>query len=91
MKIINLTDQAMNVADVLELAREGPVVLLTTDGKEYILAEADDFDREVELLRNSTAFQQFLETRSAVGKHRTPLEDVVREIEAELAIQKDQE
>jgi hypothetical protein len=88
MKIINLTEQAMNVADVLELAREGPVVLLTTDGKEYILAEADDFDREVEMLRNSVAFQQFLDTRSAVGKHRTPLEDVAREIEAELAAQK---
>jgi hypothetical protein len=91
MRIIDLTEQAMNVADVLELAREGPVVLLATDGKEYILAEADDFDREVELLRNSSAFQQFLDTRSAVGKHRTPLADVVREIEVELAAQKDVE
>jgi hypothetical protein len=89
MKMINLTEQPLDITHVLELAQEGPVVLLTEDGRQYIVAEADDFDREVEQLRGSIAFQQFLDERSAyrTNKRRIPLEVISREIEAELAAQ----
>ena len=89
MKLINLAEQPIDITHVLELAQEGPVVLLTADGREYILAEADDFDREVEQLRNSVAFQRFLDERSAYGttKRRIPLDEIRREIEVELAAQ----
>jgi hypothetical protein len=87
MKMIDLSEQTIDITHILELAREGPVVLIAADGREYVVAEADDFDREVEQLRNSLAFQRFLDERSAykTNKRRIPLEAVVHEIEAELA------
>jgi len=89
MKLINLAEQPLDITHVLELAQEGPVVLLAADGREYVLAEADDFDREVEQLRNSVVFQRFLDERSAyqTTKRRIPLDEIRREIEAELAAQ----
>jgi hypothetical protein len=89
MKMINLAEQPIDITYILELAQEGPVVLLAADGREYILAEADDFDREVEQLRSSLAFQRFLDERSAykTNKRRIPLDEIVREIDAELAAQ----
>lgn len=89
MKMINLAEQAIDITHILELAQEGPVLLLAADGREYVIAEADDFDHEVELLRNSLAFQRFLDDRSAykTNKRRTSLEVIAREIEAELAEQ----
>ncbi|MBW8878313.1 MAG: hypothetical protein JF614_25395 [Acidobacteria bacterium] len=48
----------------LDLARQEPVLLVTPDGHEFLLGEADDFEKEVEALRNSQAFQRFLDERS---------------------------
>lgn len=84
MNIIDLTHQHLDILRALELADEGPLVLIAPDGREYVLAEADDFDREVELLRSSTAFQQFLDERLAARHQRRPLTDVLRDIEAEI-------
>jgi len=87
MKMINLAEQPIDITGILELAQEGPVVLLTADGREYVVAEADDFDHEVEQLRNSLAFQRFLDERSAyrTTKRRIALDVIAREIDAELA------
>lgn len=63
-------------------------MLLTADGREFVLAEADDFDREAETLRASQAFQRFLDERSRSGR-RIALEDVEAEIERELNPQKE--
>ncbi len=60
---------------------------IAPDGKEFILTEADDFEQEVEQLRNSIAFQRFLDERSSQCQQHMPLDDVLREIEAELACQ----
>lgn len=89
MNLINLAEQPIDITHILELAQAGPVVLLAADGREYVLAEADDFDHEVEQLRNSVAFQRFLDDRSAyqTTKRRIPLDVIQREIEAELAAQ----
>ena len=83
MKTIDLTKGSLDLDEVLEMAREGPVLLLTTDGKEFLLSEADDFDREVEGLRSSKAFQRFLDERSA-SKATIPLSEIEREIDRDL-------
>jgi hypothetical protein len=85
MNIIDLTQQHVDIFQALELAHDGPLVLIAPDGREYVLAEADDFDREVELLRSSAAFQQFLDARLATKHHRRPLADVLHDVEAEIA------
>lgn len=85
MKRINLIEQPIDMAHLLELVQEGSVILLAPNGKEYVLAEADDFDREVEQLQNSQAFQTFLERRAAKHRPRRALADLKREVEAEVA------
>ena len=85
MKIVDLAQRAIDLPHLLELAQAGPVVVLTPDGREYVLAEANDLEQEVEQLRNSVAFQAFLAERSAQNKPRVPFEHVMREIGAGLA------
>ena len=65
------------------MARREPLLLMTSDGKEFCIAEADDFEKEVEALRASKAFQRFLDERSA-STRKIPLEEIEAEIELEL-------
>ena len=83
MKTVNLAKEKLDLKEVINLARKEPVLLLTSDGKEFFITEADDFEKEVEMLRGSQSFQKFLDERS-MCKHRIPLEDIEKEIEMEL-------
>ena len=84
MKTVNLEKEKLNLKDVINLARREPVLLITPDGKEFCIAEADDFEREVEALRGSQAFQKFLDERSSCTQ-RIPLEEIEKELEQEKA------
>ena len=84
MKTIDLEKEKMDLAAVIKIARREPVLLVTADGKGFCIAEADDFEKEVAALRESRAFQRFLDERSA-STRRIPLEDIEAEIERELA------
>jgi hypothetical protein len=86
MRTIELDKEPLDLEAVIKLASQEPVLLVTPEGKEFCLAEADDFEREVEALRGSQAFQRFLDERSASTK-RIPLEEIEAEIEQELAAQ----
>ena len=37
------------------------------EGQEFLLAEADDFEEEVEAFRKSVSFQQFLDKRFSIA------------------------
>ena len=87
MKTVNLKDETLDLETVINLARKETVVLLTPDGKEFVIAAADDFDQEVTALRNSQAFQRFLADRSQ-STGRIPLEEIEAEIERELAAER---
>ena len=87
MKTVNLEKENLDLKEVINLARKAPVLLLTSDGKEFFISEADDFEKEVEMLRGSQAFQKFLDERS-MCKHRISLEDIEKEIEKDLSEQK---
>ncbi|MGH9839469.1 MAG: hypothetical protein ACREEM_11870 [Blastocatellia bacterium] len=84
MRTVNLSETQLNLEALINLAKIGPVLLLTADGKEFFLSEADDFDREVETLRMSPAFQSFLDERSKC-KRRISLDELEEEIDLELA------
>lgn len=86
MKTIDLEKEKLDLEAVIKIACREPVLLVTPDGKEFCLAEADDFEKEVEALRGSQAFQRFLDERSACTR-RIPLEEIEAEIERELAKQ----
>ncbi len=47
MKPIKLDKKSPSVDELLAIARREPVLLVTPDGENFVLEEADDFDREV--------------------------------------------
>lgn len=83
MKTVNLEKENLALEEVINLARQEPVLLLTSDGKGFFISEADDFESEVEKLRQSAAFQKFLDERAASATG-IPLEELEKEIEKEL-------
>jgi hypothetical protein len=83
VKAVKLDEERLDLDAVIDLARKEPVLLVAADGKEFLLAEADDFDREVETLRGSQAFQQFLDERLQ-STRRVPLEEIEADIDREL-------
>lgn len=82
MKTIDLNRDKLDLAAVLRLAEHGPV-LLTHEGKEFIMSPADDFEAEVETLRNNVDFQTFLDERRK-SQVRIPLEEIEKEIDEEI-------
>jgi hypothetical protein len=68
MRIVQLSNADAGVARFFEMANQEPILLLAPDGREYILSQADDFEQEVETLRQSTTFQTFLAERRLPGK-----------------------
>lgn len=82
MKTVDLATQPFDTS-ILETAKTETVLLLGPDGQEFLLAAADDFEREVEQLRQSEKFQRFLDERSK-DTSRISIQDVMKEIDAEL-------
>jgi hypothetical protein len=84
MKTVHLGEAKIDLDSAIELARQEPLLLLTADGQEFLMALADNFEEEVQALRQSPSFQRFLDERSA-GFRKIPLEEIEAEIEQELA------
>jgi hypothetical protein len=57
MKTLDLTRQRITLDELLELTAAGSVRILTADGHAFILEEADEFEKEVELLGKSKKFR----------------------------------
>jgi len=64
MKTIDLTRQKINIKDLLRLANSDSLLIVSEDGHQYVLEEADAFDKEVAMLGESEKFINFLEVRS---------------------------
>jgi hypothetical protein len=84
MRSVDLRDEKVDLTGLLHLAEEGAVLVVAGDGHEFIVVEADDFDSEVDALRNSSRFQSFLDQRMK-SPARIPTEDIEKEIEQELS------
>ena len=78
MKTVNLDRESRSVGELLAMARNKSV-LLVSKGTTYVLEEADDFDREVAKLGDSETFMRFLEKRSK-EKSVIPIEDFAEEL-----------
>ena len=79
MRTLDLRDKPITVEELFQAARGDAVFIVTTDGQEYILEAADDFEREVIQLRQSKRFMQFLgERRKEPG--RIPIADVEKRL-----------
>jgi hypothetical protein len=80
MKTLDLKRKAITVEELLKLASEDSVRILSADGKAFVLEGADTFEEEVKLLRKSKKFQRFLRERSKEPA-TTSLEDYRRSLE----------
>jgi hypothetical protein len=61
MKTVDLTTQALSVTDRLNIARKEAVLVKAEDGDAFVISLADDFDAEVQLLRQNHAFLAMLD------------------------------
>jgi hypothetical protein len=64
MKTIEVSKGILSVNELLKLAREENIILRLPDGQEFLLAEIDDFEREIELTRENEELMKFLDERS---------------------------
>ena len=64
MKIIDLGHVHPTLDEVMGLAQAELVVLRKPDGSVFALSHVDDFDVEVELLKNNPEFMAFLQQLS---------------------------
>jgi hypothetical protein len=64
MKTIDLTTNTSNLNEILALAVEETIIIKTADGKEFLLAEIDDFSQEIELVSQNEELMNFLKERS---------------------------
>lgn len=71
MKIVELTTIAPALAELLELAGEDTLILKTSEGREFVLAEVDDFDTEIDLVRQNEELMTLLAERSREKKTYT--------------------
>jgi len=60
MKMIELAQNEPTLHEVVDLAKDELVVLRRPDGSLFAVAPVDDFDVEVELLKNNPEFMTFL-------------------------------
>jgi hypothetical protein len=71
LKIVELTTIAPALAELLDLASEDTLILKTSEGREFVLAEVDDFDTEIALVRQNAELMALLAERSREKKTYT--------------------
>jgi len=64
MKTITISRRARSLTALLKRVRGENVILRSPEGEEFILAEVDDFNREIELTRQNRALMKFLDARA---------------------------
>jgi hypothetical protein len=64
MTTITIRRNSRTVSALLKRARRGNLILRSPEGEEFILAEIDDFNREIELARQNKALMKFLDARA---------------------------
>ena len=75
MKTITVSRRARGINTLLKQARRENLIIRAPDGDEFILAEIDDFNREIELTRQNKKLMKFLAGRAKQTK-TIPLEDI---------------
>ena len=75
MKTIKVSKRAKGINSLLKQARRENLIIKSPDGCEFILAEVDDFNREIELTRQNKKLMEFLDLRARQAK-TIPLKEV---------------
>ncbi len=81
MKTITISARAKTITALLKRAQRGGLILRSPDGYEFVLAEIDDFNREIELTRKNKKLMKLLDER---GKQTKTLK--AAEVRAQLGL-----
>ena len=84
MMTYDLRREALTLDELFRRAADEPVHVITQDGQTFLIEPADDFAREVALLRQSKPFMSFLAER-AKEPASISLDELDREINEALA------
>ncbi|HXV49791.1 MAG TPA: hypothetical protein VEB61_13370 [Candidatus Binatia bacterium] len=68
MKTVDIPTRAKTVTSLLKKAQRGGLILRSPNGQEFILAEIDDLDREIELTRQNKSLMKLLDARGRQTK-----------------------
>ena len=68
MKTVAVSSRAKTIHTLLRKAQRGGLILRSPEGREFILAEIDDFDREIELTRKNKKLMKLLDERAKQTK-----------------------
>jgi len=77
VKTVVVSRRARGVTALLQQARRQNLIVRSPDGREFILAEVDDFNREIELTRQNKRLMAHL-ARRARQTRTVPLDEVKR-------------
>lgn len=64
MKTIDLRKKELSLSEILQLAKSDAILIHSNSGEDFVLEQADVFDREVAVLSRSEKFMKFLESRA---------------------------
>jgi len=64
MRTIEISNSFLTVRDLTESVNKENIILKTAEGRMFVFAEIDDFDREIQLTREHKDLMQFLDGRS---------------------------
>lgn len=70
MRTVIVSSRSRTLKALLKQALQGNLILRTVDGHEFILAEIDDFEREIELTRKNKKLMRLLDRR---GRQRATI------------------
>jgi phosphoserine phosphatase len=68
MKIIDVSIDSTALISLLTEAKQENIILRTADGLEFILAEINNFDKEIDLTRQNQELMAFLDDRGQQTK-----------------------
>lgn len=79
MRVIDISEKPISINEILNSANAENIILKAADGREFVLAELDNFDRELELTKQHKELMDFLERRSE-EKNTYTLEEVKQQL-----------
>jgi hypothetical protein len=79
VKTVEIVNQSVDVASLLEQAREEDLIVRLADGSEFLVVAVDDFDHELALTRSNDKLMALLDAR-ARQTQTVPLDDVKRQL-----------
>ena len=80
MKVVEISEEtSLDIENIFNTASEENIIVKFPDGREFVLAEIDSFDKEIELVRENKELMELLAIRSKEEKTYT-LEQVKKQL-----------